>query len=319
MTSFYPPLDPYQKHYLHVSNLHKIYFEESGNPKGIPILFLHGGPGGGTEPDHRRLYDPNFFRIILVDQRGSGLSVPFAELAENTTWDLVADLEKVRAHLNIDSWLVHGGSWGTTLALVYSISHPNQVLGLVLRAIFLCNRAELLWLYQEGANWVFPDRWQNFQNFIPENERHDFMAAYYWRLTSGDQATQLEAAKIWSMWEASASKLIPSEEFINTYAIAQKALPFARIESHYFHHQAFLPTDNFILENAAAIRNIPTRIIHGRYDMVCPLKSAWQLHQALPQSKLEIIPLAGHSLFEPPILSAVIAACHELGNAVANS
>ncbi len=311
-TKLFPPIEPYQLHYLQVSGIHKIYFEESGNPNGTPILFLHGGPGGGTEPDHRRLYDPKKFRIILVDQRGSGLSTPFAELAENTTWDLISDLEKVRNALNIECWLIHGGSWGTTLALVYAIKHPTCINGLILRGIFLCTQRELKWFYQEGAHWIFPEEWDKYSSFIPPEERHDFMNAYYRRLTSDDESLRLKAAKVWSMWEASASKLIPNPAFIKKYEDPHKALPFARIESHYFQHNAFLPKDNYIMENVGVLQNIPIRIIHGRYDMVCPVKNAWELHKALPKSKLQIIPEAGHSLFEPPILAAVIEACHDL-------
>lgn len=311
-TELFPPIEPYQKHFLQVSPLHKIYFEECGNPKGIPLLFLHGGPGGGTEPDYRRLYDPTKFRIILVDQRGSGLSTPFAELTENTTWDLVADLEKIRKKLNIDRWLILGGSWGSTLALVYAITHPHFVAGLVLRGIFLCTKKELHWLYQEGAHWVFPEEWDKYSSFIPENERHDFMDAYYRRLTGEDESLRLKAAQVWSMWEASASKLILSPSFVKKYEDPHKALPFARIEAHYFRNNAFLPTDNYIMENVTVLKDIPVRIVHGRYDMVCPVKNAWDLHKALPKSKLNIIPQAGHSLFEPPILAAVIEACADL-------
>lgn len=313
MTSLFDPIEPYQKHRLQVSPLHNIYFEESGNPNGKPILFLHGGPGGGTEPDHRRLYDPQVFRIILVDQRGCGLSTPFACVEENTTFDLVKDLEAIRETLKIEAWLVHGGSWGSTLALTYAILHAPRVLGLVLRGIFLCTQKELHWLYQEGAHFVFPEEWDKYSNFIPPGERHDFIKAYHSRLFGEDEHLKLEAARIWSQWEASSSKLIPSSDFIKKYGQAQKALPFARIESHYFFNRAFFKSDNYLLENASALKDIPTIIVHGRYDMVCPVKSAWDLHRALPKSQLRIIPDAGHSLYEPGILSEVIKACHELG------
>lgn len=314
--TFFPPIEPYKIYFKQVSKLHKIYFEESGNPMGTPILFLHGGPGGGTEADHRRLYDPKIFRIILVDQRGSGQSTPFACLEENTTWDLISDLEVIREFLQIDQWLVHGGSWGSTLALVYAINHPKTILGLILRGIFLCTRKELLWFYQEGAHWVFPEEWEKYKNLIPDNERHDFMEAYYRRLTSPDENIRLKAAQTWSMWEAATSKLIPSPEFIQHYEDPAKALPFARIESHYFKNKAFLPTDNYILENSEKLNAIPIQIIHGRYDMVCPVKNAWELHQALPHSVLNIIPNAGHSLFEVPILAAVMRACSEMADMI---
>ncbi len=314
MRSLYPSIEPYNKFFLSVSPLHKIYVEEAGNPQGLPILFLHGGPGGGTDPDHRRLYDPKIFRIIMFDQRGSGQSLPFAELEENTTWDLVADIEKIRAELKIEQWLVHGGSWGSTLALVYAISHPAATMGLVLRGVFLVTQKELKWFYQEGAHWIYPDSWEPYENLIPAEERHDYITAYYRRLTSSDESVRLKAAQTWSQWEAGTSFLIPREEFIKAYSIPKKALPFARIEAHYFYNKAFLPSDNFILENCSKIKDIPTRIIHGRYDVVCPVKNAWELHKALPKSQLQIIPDAGHSLFEPNILSAVIESCHELAS-----
>lgn len=312
MKTLFPPLEANKTFYLQVSDIHKIYFEESGNPDGTPLLFLHGGPGGGTEPDHRRLYDPARFRIILVDQRGCGLSTPFAELRENTTWDLINDLERIRHELGIKKWLVHGGSWGSTLALAYAIQHPGAILGLILRGIFLCTPSELRWFYQEGAHWVFPEFWEPYVNFIPPEERHDMIAAYHRRLNSADHNERLEAALRWSVWEASTSKLIPSTNFIKKYENPTKALPFACIESHYFVHKAFFATDNYIMENLEPLKEIPIRIIHGRYDMVCPVRTAWNLHRALPKSKLTIVPEAGHSVFEPATLSAVMEACEEL-------
>jgi len=312
MTSpLFPPIEPYKKHFLTVSSIHKIYLEECGNPKGQPILFLHGGPGGGTDPDHRRLYDPQLFRIILFDQRGCGQSTPFAELKENTTWDLVKDIETIRQFLGIDQWLVHGGSWGTTLALVYAINHSQAVKGLILRGIFLCTTKELQWFYQEGAHWIFPDAWEPYEALIPKEERHDYISSYYKRLISDNEELRLKAAQVWSQWEASTSNLIPNFEFVKKYGDPVKALPFARIEAHYFVNKAFLPTDNYILENCDKIKHIPTKIIHGRYDVVCPFKNAWDLHRLLPLSELKIIPDAGHSLFEPKILTAVVEACHD--------
>lgn len=301
---------------LTVSSLHQIYYEESGNPKGIPILFLHGGPGGGTDPDHRRLYDPKIFRIVMLDQRGSGHSLPFAELQENTTWDLVNDIEKIRSLLNIDQWLVHGGSWGSTLALVYAINHPECISGLILRGIFLVTQAELKWFYQHGAHWIYPDAWEAYESLIPAEERHDYISAYYHRLTSSDENTRLKAAQAWSQWEAGTSFLIPDPEFVEKYGNPVKALPFARIEAHYFYNKAFLPSDNYILENCHKIKDIPTRIIHGRYDVVCPVKNAWELHRALPKSQIKIVPNAGHSLFEPGILAHVMESCHELAKSL---
>lgn len=308
----YPPLEPFKTHHLKVSQIHTIYFEESGNPNGIPVLFLHGGPGGGTEPSHRQLYDPAKHRIILVDQRGSGQSTPFAEILDNTTWDLVADLERVREHLQIPNWCIHGGSWGTTLALVYAISHPTRVRALVLRGIFLCTRKEIQWFYQDGVDWLYPDEWTKYISFIPKEERHDMIGAYYKRLTSENAELRLKAAQTWSMWEASVSKLIPSESFIKKYEDPQKALPFARIEAHYFKNNAFLPSDNFILANTDKLTHIPVDIVHGRYDVVCPVKNAWQLHNVLPKSRLFIVPDAGHSLFEEPILKQVVKSAKEI-------
>jgi proline iminopeptidase len=285
-----------------------IYVEESGNPQGMPIIFLHGGPGGGTDEDHRRFYDPSYYRIILFDQRGCGKSTPFAEIKENTTWDLVEDMEKIRNHLHISKWILFGGSWGSTLALAYAIKYPNFLDGLVLRGIFLCRSEELQWFYQNGASWIFPEQWDKYKNFIPRNEQHDFIAAYYKRLTGNDKELQLKAAQIWSIWEASTSKLYPSPNFIAEYEDPNKALPFARIECHYFINKAFFSTSNFILDNLDKIKDIPTYIVQGRYDVVCPMKSAWELHQGLPKSQLHIISDAGHSAYEVGIRSALITA-----------
>lgn len=308
MKDFYPEIQPYNTLRLKVSNLHELYVEEVGNPKGKPVVFLHGGPGGGISPDHRRYFDPKTYRIILFDQRGCGQSTPFAELQENTTWDLVADIEKIRETLKIDKWLVFGGSWGSTLALSYAITHPDKVTGLVLRGIFLCRPQELEWFYQDGCSRIFPDHWETYKNHIPENERGDFVAAYYKRLTSTDKKTQLEAARVWSQWEMSTSYLNVSKEAIDSMEGPEKALPFARIEAHYFINNAFFKTKNFLLENVHKIKDIPAVIIQGRYDVVCPPTSAWELHKALPKSKLHFIPGAGHSASEPGVRSALIEA-----------
>ncbi len=306
--NLYPPIEPFQNHFIKVSDLHTIHVEECGNPTGYPVVFLHGGPGGGIEPFYRQYFDPKFYRIILIDQRGSGKSIPFAELKENTTWDLVADVEKVRELLKIEKWLVFGGSWGSTLALVYAITHSTRVSELILRGIFLCRHEELQWFYQEGASWIFPDFWENYKNLIPENERHDFIKAYYKRLTSENETEKLQAAKVWSIWEASVSKLIPAKDYMDHYNDPAKALPFARIECHYFMNNAFLPSSNFILEQAHKIKHIPTIIVQGRYDVVCPAKSAWALHKALPQSELFLISDAGHSVTEPGITQVLLEA-----------
>lgn len=312
MKDFYPPIEPYQKGFLKVSNIHEIYYEQSGNPEGTPVVFLHGGPGGGTNPDHRRYFDPKKYRIVLFDQRGCGLSKPNAELRENTTWDLVSDIEKIRTHLNIEKWLVFGGSWGSTLSLSYAIKHTERVTGLVLRGIFLCRREELEWFYQEGCSWLFPDRWERYWSYIPETERGDMMKAYYKRLTSENAAERLEAARIWSQWEASTSKLFVDPQMIEEFEEPEKALAFARIECHYFMNNAFFPTPNFLLENAAKLANIPGVIVQGRYDVVCPAKSAWDLHRAWPQAEIKIIPDAGHAAAEPGIRAALIDATDKM-------
>lgn len=308
MKDFYPEIKPYNTLRLKVSDLHELYVEEVGNPKGKPVVFLHGGPGGGISPDHRRYFDPKTYRIILFDQRGCGQSTPFAELQENTTWDLVNDIEKIREIMGIDKWLVFGGSWGSTLALSYAVTHPDKVTGLVLRGIFLCRPSELTWFYQDGCSRLFPDFWETYKNHIPENERGNFIAAYYKRLTSPDKKVQLEAARIWSQWEMATSYLNVSKEAINSMDGPEKALPFARIECHYFMNNAFFKTENYLLENVGKISHLPAVIVQGRYDVVCPPTSAWELHKALPKSKLHFIPGAGHSAAEPGVRSALIEA-----------
>jgi proline iminopeptidase len=312
MKDFYPPIDPFHSGLLKVSDLHEVYYEQCGNPRGQPIVFLHGGPGGGCTEDHRRFFDPEKFHIILFDQRGCGRSTPHAELRENTTWDLVADAEKIRTLLKIDRWHVFGGSWGSTLALAYAVTHPEHTLSLTLRGIFLCRPSEIHWFYQEGASQIFPDSWDIYWNYIPETERGDMVTAYHRRLTSIDEKVRLEAARIWSKWEASASYLTPKPEALEEYEGAHKALAFARIECHYFMNNAFFKTDNFLLEQAFKLKGIPGVIVQGRYDVVCPARSAWDLHKAWPGSRLEIIADAGHAASEPGIRSALISATDAL-------
>lgn len=308
LKDFYPEIEAFKTEFLKVSDLHTIYVEQAGNPKGKPVIFLHGGPGGGINPDYRRFFDPKHYHIILFDQRGSGLSTPAAELKENTTWDLVNDIEKIRTHLNIDKWIVFGGSWGSTLSLTYAQTHPEKVLGLVLRGIFLCRPSEIKWFYQEGASQIFPDVWEDFWNHIPASERSDMVKAYYKRLTSDDEQVRINAARVWSKWEAATSRLKVKMEAINEFDDAIYAQQFARIECHYFINNAFFKTDNWLIENVDKIRHIPTYIVQGRYDVVCPARSAWDLHKAWPESKLYIIPDAGHSATEPGIKSALIHA-----------
>ncbi len=312
MRDFYPEIEPFRKGRIKVSELHEIYFEECGNPKGKPIIFLHGGPGGGTNSDQRRFFDPAHYRIILMDQRGCGQSAPFAELKENTTWDLISDIEKLRTHLQIDKWHVFGGSWGSTLALTYAIQHPAPVTALILRGIFLCRPSEIHWFYQEGASQIFPDLWEEYLKPIPANERHNMVAAYYKRLTSEDEQLRLSAARAWSKWEGATSYLLNKTSAVEEYENPHKALPFARIECHYFTNKAFFPSDNYILENISKIRHIPGVIIQGRYDVVCPLASAWSLYRAWPESEIKIIPEAGHAASEPGTRAALIEATDQM-------
>ncbi|MGE9745772.1 prolyl aminopeptidase [Bdellovibrio bacteriovorus] len=308
MREFYPDLEPFNKGMLKVSDIHTLYWEECGNPQGKPVVFLHGGPGGGVHPDHRRFFDPKAYRIILFDQRGSGQSLPCAELRENSTWDLVKDTETIREMLKIDKWVVFGGSWGSTLALAYAITHPERVKALVLRGIFLCRPSEIQWFYQEGASHIFPDVWDEYLKPIPENERHDLVAAYYKRLTHENADVRLEAAKAWSKWEAATSRLIVDPKAVDEFDDPEYALSFARIECHYFTNNAFFKTNNWLLENVDKIRHIPGAIVQGRYDVVCPAKSAWELHKAWPEAKFTIIPDSGHAAAEPGTRSALIEA-----------
>jgi len=306
--TLYPELHPYRTGRLKVTGPHEIYFEESGNPQGKPVVFLHGGPGGGTEPKMRRFFDPARYRIILFDQRGCGKSTPFASLEQNTTWDLVTDIEALRQECRVERWQVFGGSWGSTLALAYAETHPDRVTELVLRGIFLVRREEFDWFYQEGTSWIFPDFWQEFVEHIPPAERGDLLSAYYTRLTSPDVAVQRAAAKIWSVWEGRTSRLIPDPDYIARTGGDEFSYAFARIEAHYFKHDAWLTEGRGLLENVRRIRHIPAVIVQGRYDVVCPMKSAWDLHVAWPESELVIVPDAGHSANEPGITHELVLA-----------
>ncbi len=306
--SFYPEIEPYETGFLEVTDGHTLYWEECGNPQGKPILFVHGGPGGGTEPYQRRFFNPDFYRIILFDQRGCGKSLPFSSLEHNTTWDLVDDIERLREFLKIDKWLVFGGSWGSTLALTYSIQHPEIVKGLILRGIFLCRPKEIHWYYQFGAHHIYPDLWETYSAPIPDSERNDFVGAFYKRLTSEDEDVRRTAAQAWSGWEGATSKLQFDPALFANFTADKKADTVARIECHYFMHNSFFPTDNWIIEHIDAIRHIPAIIIQGRYDIPCPIMSAWDLHRAWPEAKLEIISDAGHAATEPGILDGLIRA-----------
>jgi len=308
MRTLYPSIEPYEEGMLSVSEIHTIHYEQVGNPNGKPVVFLHGGPGGGIIPDYRRYFDPMAYRIVLFDQRGSGKSTPHASLEENTTWHLVEDIEKLRNHLGIESWQVFGGSWGSTLSLAYAITHPDRVRQLVLRGIFLCRPKEIKWFYQDGASWIFPDVWEQFVSVIPGPERGDMVTAYYRRLTSEDPEVRLQAARAWSIWEGSTSKLFQDAHLIEEFSDAEFATAFARIECHYFMHNAFFETENFLIENVGRIRHIPAVIVQGRYDVVCPITSAWELHRAWPEADLQIISDAGHSASEPGTINALVLA-----------
>lgn len=313
MRDLYPAIEPFATGKLQVSPIHTVYYEQVGNPNGKEVVFLHGGPGGGIEPDYRRFFDPQKWHVTLFDQRGCGKSTPFAELRENTTWDLVADIERIRETLGIDKWHVFGGSWGSTLAIAYAETHPDRCLGLILRGIFLQRRSELLWFYQQGASAIFPDAWEKFLEPIPEVERFDLMNAYYRRLTSEDVSVRQAAAKAWTIWEASTSKLIPDPALVAHMGQESFADAFARIECHYFVHGAFLRNDSQLLDDVHRIAHIPAVIVQGRYDVVCPATSAWDLHRRWPGSRLVIVPDAGHSAKEPGIASALLDATDEFG------
>ncbi|HTP38613.1 MAG TPA: prolyl aminopeptidase [Steroidobacteraceae bacterium] len=306
----YPPIKARQTGWLRVSPLHELYYEESGNPAGKPAVFLHGGPGGGTDPAMRRFFDPARYRIVLFDQRGCGKSRPHASLQDNTTWDLVADIERLREHLGIERWLVFGGSWGSTLALAYAETHPRRVTELVLRGIFLLRRTELEWFYQNplGAGSLFADRWEEFVKLIPKAERGDMIKAYYKRLTSKHAQVRASAARAWSVWEGATSHLFSDPQYLAKFDDPDYAAAFARIECHYFINGGFLATPNQLLENVRRIRRIPGVIVQGRYDVVCPMTSAWDLHRAWPEADLRIVADAGHSAFEKGIARELVAA-----------
>lgn len=308
LRTLYPAIEPFASGFLQVSPLHRLYYEQCGNPDGKPVVFLHGGPGAGCGPNSRRFFDPSHYHIILFDQRGCGRSTPHAELVENTTWELVADMERLRQHLGIDRWQVFGGSWGSTLALSYAQTHPQRVSELVLRGIFMLRRWELEWFYQKGCDAIFPDAWETYLAQIPEVERGDLISAYYRRLTSPDPAIRLSAAKAWSVWEASTSYLLQDAEQIKGNAVDEFALAFARIECHYFVHGGFFEADDQLLRNASRLKDIPAVIVQGRYDVVCPARSAWDLHRAWPEADLRIVADAGHSAFEPGITDELVRA-----------
>ena len=304
--SLFPPIEPYNDLFLEVSDLHTIHVEEAGNPDGKPVVFVHGGPGGGIETIYRQYFDPEKWRIVLFDQRGCGKSTPFAELAENTTWDLVSDMEKIRDFLHIEKWVVFGGSWGSTLSLAYAQSHPGKVKGLILRGIFLLRHKEIQWFYQEGTSNIYPDAWENYIKPIDKGERDDLLSAYYKRLTSKNREVRLEAAKAWSVWEGSTSKLLQDEKIMQHFGEEDFSEAFARIECHYFIHKGWFDPEDQLLQNISLIRHIPGAIVQGRYDVVCPMITAWELHQAWPEAEFHIIKDSGHSMTEPGIAEKLV-------------
>jgi proline iminopeptidase len=311
MRNLYPPVDPFSSEFLQVSERHRLYLEQAGNPDGKPVIFLHGGPGGGIVPLYRQFFNPQRWRIVLFDQRGCGQSTPHAELAENTTWDLVADIETIRTHLGIEQWTVFGGSWGSTLALAYSQTHPQRCSGLILRGIFTLRQQEIRWFYQEGANYLYPDAWEHYLAPIPTEQRYDLVGAYYQQLTSADRSTRLAAARAWSAWEASTSKLRQDASLIDRFSADDFAVAFARIECHYFINRGFFEPDDQLLRNVGRIRHIPGVIVQGRYDVVCPPITAWELHRAWPEARFVMVQEAGHSATEPGIVDALITATDE--------
>jgi proline iminopeptidase len=307
-------LEPYMSGYLELEAPHRMYYEQSGNPRGVPVVFLHGGPGAGASPVHRQFFDPAFYRIVVLDQRGAGRSTPLGCLEGNTTPLLIGDLERLREHLGIDRWIVFGGSWGSTLALAYAEHHPERCRGLILRGIFLCRASEIDW-FLYGVRTIFPEAWQAFASQVPEADRGDLLEAYYTRLTDPDPAVNRPAARAWSVYEASCSTLLPNPSLVADFASERIAFGLARIEAHYFRHDIFLPV-NFLLDNVERVRAIPAAIVQGRYDIVCPPFSADDLHRAWPEAGYEIVPDAGHSAFEPGIRSRLVAATEKFKSVV---
>ena len=302
----FPPIEPFASGMLDVERPHRIYYEQSGNPQGVPVVFLHGGPGAGSSAVHRQFFDPSFYRIVVLDQRGAGRSTPLGSLENNTTPALIEDLERLRRHLGIERWLVFGGSWGSTLGIAYAEHHAERCLGLVLRGIFLCRPSEIDW-FLYGLRAIFPEAWRTFAHYIPEAERGDLLHAYHRRLTDPDPAIHMPAARSWSVYEGSCSTLLPNPALVADFASDRVALGLARIEAHYFANNIFLPDDS-LLANARRLKPIPGIIVQGRYDIVCPTVSADDLHAAWPEAEYVIVPDAGHSAFEPGIRSRLVAA-----------
>ena len=313
--TLYPAIEPYRSGYLRVSPLHEIYWEECGNPRGKPAVFVHGGPGAGASPSARGFFDPKRYRIVVFDQRGCGRSRPHASLVDNTTWHLVADMEALRRHLGVERWLVFGGSWGSTLALAYAQAHPQRVSELVLRGIFMLRKTEIDWFYQQGASAIFPDRWEEYIAAIPARERGDLVAAFYRRLTSPNRATRVRAARAWSVWEAATSFLHTNEDNVSHWGEEDFAVAVARIECHYFVNKGFLAREVQLLRGVRRIRHIPAVIVQGRYDVVCPMMTAWDLHRAWPEADFRVVPDAGHSALEPGNTHELVSATDRFARA----
>ena len=308
----YPEIEPYSAGKLKLDGMHSMYWEQAGNPHGKPVLFLHGGPGAGAAPAHRRFFDPAHYRIVIYDQRGAGRSAPLGELKDNTTPHLVADIERLRQHLKIDRWLVFGGSWGSTLALAYGEAHPERCAGFVLRGVFLCRRSEIDWFIY-GLRSFFPEAWRTFSEVIPAAERSDLLRAYYRRLTDPDPRVHMAAARAWSTYEGACSTLLPSPDTVAYFAGDTVALGLARIEAHYFSHDIFLP-ENALIANVGRIRKIPCTVVQGRYDAVCPIVTADDLHRAWPEAEYIIVPAAGHSAWEPGVSAELVRATERFKN-----
>ena len=317
MQTLFPQIKPYARHDLAVDGPHVLYVDESGTPDGLPVVFVHGGPGSGCDANSRCYFDPGVYRIITFDQRGCGRSTPHASLDNNTTWDLVADMERIRLFLGIDKWVLFGGSWGSTLSLAYAQSHPDRVHGLILRGIFLARPQEIEWFYQAGASRIFPDYWQDYIAPIPPEERDDLLTAFHKRLTGNDQIAQMHAAKAWSTWEGRTATLRPNPQVVERFCDPHRALSIARIECHYFTNSAFLEPDQLI-RDMHKIAHLPGVIVHGRYDVICPLDNAWELHQNWPGSELQVIREAGHAASEPGITDALVRAAEQMARSLLN-
>ncbi len=311
MPGLYPPAKPFVTHHLDVDDLHTLYVEECGNPSGIPVVFLHGGPGAGCAAFHHQYFNPDVYRVVLFDQRGCGKSTPHASLQNNTSHDLVADIERIRKHLKIERWAVFGGSWGSTLALLYAQTHPESVTGLVLRGVFLARHEDVQWFYQQGTSRLFPDYWEKFIAPIPVEQRDDMVSAYHRQLTGDDEVQKLRAARAWSVWEGMTATLKANKSVIDSFGDSHAALSIARIECHYFMNQCWLEP-NQLLRDVEKIRHLPAYIVHGRYDVICPVEQAWDLAKAWPEAELSIIEDAGHSIVEPGITDALLKATDSL-------